>query len=222
MRYFSKPLQTFLTGVLVVLPLMLTAAAIIYVGNLLLRMAGPGSTIGRLLVLIGMKFAANSMAAYLLGFVVVVLCIYLLGLLVQLGLRSRLESLVDRFVRRLPLVGSIYDVTNRFVGLLERKEKTDLKTMSPVWCFFGGVGGTAVLALLPSADPVVLNGQRYNVILVPSAPVPFGGALIYVPAEWVKPAPFGVEALINIYVSMGISLPKGSEGKTPSELKRSD
>jgi uncharacterized membrane protein len=37
--------------------------------------------------------------------------------------------------------------------------------------------------------------------------VPFGGALIYVPSEWVKPAEGGVERLMNVYVSMGVTQP---------------
>jgi uncharacterized membrane protein len=44
-------------------------------------------------------------------------------------------------------------------------------------------------------------------VLVPTAPVPFGGALIYVPAEWVRPANIGVERLTAVYVSMGITPP---------------
>jgi uncharacterized membrane protein len=37
--------------------------------------------------------------------------------------------------------------------------------------------------------------------------VPFGGALLYVPTEWVRPANIGVDALTGIYVSMGITPP---------------
>ena len=40
-----------------------------------------------------------------------------------------------------------------------------------------------------------------------TAPVPFGGALVYVPAEWVKSAEGGVERLMNVYVSMGVTRP---------------
>ena len=46
--------------------------------------------------------------------------------------------------------------------------------MSPVWCFFGGKGA-AVLALAPSAQPIEIDGQSYLAVLVPTAPVPFGG-----------------------------------------------
>jgi uncharacterized membrane protein len=42
-------------------------------------------------------------------------------------------------------------------------------------------------------------------VLVPTAPVPVGGGLIYVPEEWVSPANVGVEALTSIYVSMGVT-----------------
>jgi uncharacterized membrane protein len=78
--------------------------------------------------------------------------------------------------------------------------------MRPVWCFFGG-DGAAVLALAPSAQPVDIEGRNYFAVLVPTAPVPFGGALIYVPAEWVRPANIGVDKLTAIYVSMGITSP---------------
>jgi uncharacterized membrane protein len=79
--------------------------------------------------------------------------------------------------------------------------------MSPVWCFFGGKGGAAVLGLMPSPEPVLIGEHSYLAVLVPSAPVPFGGALIYVPSDWVKPAEGGVERLMNVYVSMGVTPP---------------
>jgi len=106
------------------------------------------------------------------------------------------------------LVGNLYDVTKRFVAIVDRKKEDGLKSMSPVWCFFGGEGGAAVLGLLPMPRPIVIGEQQYHVVLVPSAPVPVGGCLVYVPVEWVKPADFGVEALMSIYVSMGVTSPQ--------------
>jgi uncharacterized membrane protein len=52
---------------------------------------------------------------------------------------------------------------------------------------------------------VTLNGELYHVVLVPSAPVPVGGALVYVPVKWVKPADIGIEGLMSIYVAMGVA-----------------
>jgi uncharacterized membrane protein len=78
--------------------------------------------------------------------------------------------------------------------------------MSPVWCFFGGQGA-AVLALLPNPEPVEIDGRAYFAVLVPTAPIPVGGGLLYVPCDWVKPANMGIEAFTSIYVSMGITPP---------------
>lgn len=108
---------------------------------------------------------------------------------------------------RIPLVSNIYDVSKRFVAIVDRGDQGDLKSMSPVWCFFGGEGGAAVLGLMPSPQPVIIGEHSYLGLLVPSAPVPFGGALIYVPTDWVKPAEGGVERLMNVYVSMGVTPP---------------
>jgi uncharacterized membrane protein len=146
-----------------------------------------------------------------------VTAIYFLGLVVQSGMQARIQKMLESGLRRVPLVGAVYDMSNRFVGVFGKKgQPTDLKTMSPVWCFFGGDGGTAVLALLPNPDPIILGGHKYHVVLVPSAPIPIGGGLLYVPASWIKRADFGVEALTSIYVSMGVSMPASLTKQSPA------
>jgi uncharacterized membrane protein len=117
-------------------------------------------------------------------------------------------AMIDSLMQRIPLVGNLYDVTKRFVAIVDRKDQDGLRSMSPVWCFFGGEGGAAVLGLLPMPKPIMIGDQPYYVVLVPSAPVPVGGCLVYVPVKWVKPADFGVEALMSIYVSMGVTSPQ--------------
>jgi uncharacterized membrane protein len=197
---------------LAVLPVVLTVAVIVWVASLIDQFIGPHSAVGKLLVSIGLTVVETRIAAYLIGIVFVLWAVYMLGLFVQAGLQRRLQVLVDDVLRRIPFVGSVYDLAHRFVGMLDRKEQTDLKTMSPVWCFFGGEGGAAVLALLPTPEPILLGGHQCHVVLVPTAPVPFGGGLFFVPAEWIKPASFGVEGLTSIYVSMGISAPQYFSG----------
>ncbi|MNR45544.1 hypothetical protein D3C85_1644010 [compost metagenome] len=95
--------------------------------------------------------------------------------------------------------------------------------MSPVWCFFGG-DGAAVLALRPSPESFELEGRQYCAVLVPSAPIPVGGGLIYVPVEWVRPADMGVDGLTGIYLSMGLSPPHqaGKLAKEPVVLTDGD
>ena len=67
-----------------------------------------------------------------------------------------------------------------------------------------------MLGLAPSHDPVEIEGRQYFAVLVPTAPVPIGGGLLYVPVEWVKPANMGIDKLTEIYVSMGLTPPSSA------------
>ncbi len=214
-KFFRAPIRTFVAGTIAVLPVILTVAVIVWVASLVDQLIGPHSAVGKLLVSIGLTVVETRVAAYLIGIVFVLSAVYVLGLFVEAGLQKRLQGFIDNALRRIPLVGSVYDLAHRFVGMLDRKEQTDLKTMSPVWCFFGGEGGAAVLALLATPELILLGGHQCHVVLVPTAPVPFGGGLFFVPAEWIKPASFGVEGLTSIYVSMGISAPQYFSGSAP-------
>src|SRR5438876_2015174 len=200
--------RTFLAGFFVLLPLAVTITVIVWVGTFIYAYVGPDSAIGRILTSIGFRLSDSPIAAYALGAIIVVGLIYLLGLGVESRLESRVRFLIDSLMQRIPFVGNLYDVTKRFVAIMDRKDQDGLKSMSPVWCFFGGEGGAAVLGLLPMPKPIMIGDQQYHVVLVPSAPVPVGGCLVYVPVEWVRPADFGVEALMSIYVSMGVTTPQ--------------
>lgn len=200
---------TWLAGLLVLLPLGLTLVLIAWLVGLLNRLLGPGSALGKVFAALGAPLAGDSPLAYLLGTVLLIVAVYPVGLAVQAGLKGPLERLADHTLRRIPLLGSLYDMADRVVGLLDRKQAADLRAMSPVWCFFGGAPGdsAAVLALAPSAETMRIEDREYRAILVPTAPVPIGGGLLYVPAEWVKPAHIGIDRVISTYVSMGLTPP---------------
>jgi len=208
----STFLQTFLLGLLALLPLTLTVIAVGWFVSLLEQFLGPDSTIGGVLTVVGFSFIDSRILAYASGVLLVLLMIYFLGFVLQWSLANRLKELVSNLVSRIPVIGDIYDLVNRFVGVIGTKDDNALKSMMPAWCFFGGEGGTAVLALLPNPEPLEINGFEYYGILVPSAPIPVGGGLLFVPKEWVKPANIGMEGLTSIYVTMGVSAPSMLQG----------
>jgi len=209
--------RIFLSGALALLPIMVTVIVTAWVGSLLARFAGPGSLLGNLITSLGLNISGSSTIAYFIGLGIILGLIFALGLLVESGLRTWISNSFDWLMSRIPLVSNVYDLSKRFVAIMDRSgEEDSLKSMRPVWCFFGGEGSAAVLALMPSHEPVVIGENKYVPVLVPSAPVPFGGALIYVPDDWVKPAEGGVERLMNVYVSMGVTPPEGiPSGATP-------
>lgn len=200
---------TWLAGLLLLLPLALTLAVLGWLLSFINQLVGPGSFVGGLFAKLGYPFSSNPMLAYLFGTLVLVAAIYLLGLVAQAGLKRPLQSLADRTVRRIPVLGGLYNLADRVVGILDQKQSADIGAMRPVWCFFGG-DGVATLALAPSATPIDIEGRQYYAVLIPTAPVPFGGALLYVPADWVRPADIGVDKLTAVYVSMGITPPSSA------------
>ena len=209
-------LRVFVVGLLALLPLIITVVVTIWIVSLAREYLGPESDFGQLLVAIGLSVNAGAMVPYVVGLAIVLVFIYLFGLIVETRIGRWIPQIIDVLLRRIPILSNLYDMSQRFVSIVDTKSGDSLESMSPVWCFFGGDQGAAVLALLPSMKPISIGSDEYVGILIPTAPVPFGGCLIYVPANWIKPAEGGVEQLMNVYVSMGVTQPHppGGDGKT--------
>jgi uncharacterized membrane protein len=203
-------LRLFVTGLLAALPLAATVAVFAWAISLLLRWVGPNSAMGELLGGIGLGVTGSEIVGYAIGVAIILGVILLLGVLVELGLQRGMTDLVDAVVGRIPLVRSVYDLVQRFVSLMSARDDGGTRAMRPVWCHFGGRDGphSAVLALQSSPDAVLVDGRRCLIVLVPTAPVPVGGGLIFVPEEWVTPAELSVEAITSLYVSMGVTAPQ--------------
>lgn len=198
--------RIFLSGLLALLPLVLTIALIGWLGDFLAGYVGPGSIVGQLLTQLGLSVGPGT-TPYLIGVLLTLLAIFVLGFLLETRLWTLVSGALDSLMLRIPVVSTIYALSKRFVSLVDMKDDDGLKKMSTVWCFFGGEAGAAVLALMPSSTPIRFGNIDYVGILVPTAPVPVGGGLIYVPSNWIKPANCGVDELMSVYVSMGATPP---------------
>lgn len=206
--FFGRMFNPFIAGVLIIFPLAITIIVIVWFVNLIAGFLGPESSFGSLLQDIGLNFVSNPIIAYLIGLCAGIGLIFLLGLLVQAGLKQRYNAISDSIMSRIPFIKTIYDASRKIASLFELKDQPDMKAMSPVLCHFGGEGGTAVLALLTSKDTLDLDGRKYYSIMIPTSPVPIGGAILYVPVEWVKKVDMGIDGLVNVYVSMGVTGPE--------------
>lgn len=203
----SRLLRILMAGIIALLPILVTAFLTVWIAGFVHDWVGPDSGIGQFLVSMGLTVFSSKAGAYFFGLVILVIGLFFLGLIVESNLRPWFDRALDGVLRRIPLVSNVYDLSKRFVSMVDRSGGDDIKNMSPVWCFFGGDGGAAVLGLMPSPQPVMIGTQEYLAILVPSAPVPVGGCLIYVPSAWIKPAGGGIDRLMSVYVSMGMTPP---------------
>jgi uncharacterized membrane protein len=201
----AQALRLFVTGLLAALPLVATLAVFWWLLSLLNQWLGPSSAVGGVLKAVGLGVSGSEVVGYTMGLGVLVIALMLLGAGVELGLQRGLARVFDALLGRIPVVRTVYDLAQKLVGLLDQRDNEGVRAMSPVWVHFGGEGGAAALALLSSPEVLEVRGRRCLAVLVPTAPVPVGGGLLYVPEDWVTPAELGVEALTSIYVSMGVT-----------------
>ncbi len=198
----------FMAGLLAVLPVVLTVAIIVWVATFLRGFLGPETFLGRGLASVGMHFGSDGILSYLIGIALVVAAIFTLGLLVEWGAKRFLQELLDTLLKKLPIIGSLYGSLKQLVAMFDQSDETKLKSMSVVYCYFGSMGNAGVLALMPSPEPIKIEGQAYYVVIIPTSPIPFGGGLVFFPVELVKPVDMSVDHLISIYVSMGATVPE--------------
>lgn len=204
-RYFT---HTFLAGLFTVLPFVATVAIVVWVAGFLDDFLGPGTVVGRLLAGLGLRFTSSEQLAYIAGWALVLLGVFGVGVLVEFGAQRLLRDRVDALLARVPLLGGVYGTMRQLVGMMDKQGQADLKGMSVVFCLFGGDTGAAFLALMPTPEQFRVGEIDYHAVLIPTAPVPFGGSLIFVPAKSVLPSQLSVDAFMSLYVSMGVTGPQ--------------
>lgn len=210
MGLLKKLLRIFLVGVAAVLPLVITVLVVAWVSSYLTALLGPHTMLGQVLRRMGFIFVrdGSDILADVVGWLIVLGGIFGLGLLVELGARRFVYDRLDGVIERIPLIGGIYGTARQLVGMMDTKGNPDFKTMQVVFCNFGGDRGAAFLALLPTPDRFLIGDTEFNAVLIPSAPVPVGGSLLFVPSASVTPAGVTVDAFMSIYVSMGVTGPQ--------------
>ena len=113
--------RIFGAGMMAALPLFITLAVTAWLVGFVVDYAGPQSRFGRFLISLGLGFNASSVPPYLLGLAVIVAGIYVLGLLVESRLGGWVSTLVDRMVRPIPGVSSVYDLSKRVTSIVDFK-----------------------------------------------------------------------------------------------------
>lgn len=205
----SRLARVFAAGAIALLPMVATLGLMSVAVSFVYGWVGPSSLFGSVLVKLGFGVGGSELLSYLVGVGVVLAGVFAAGLLVELGLRRWLRRTSDVVLGKIPVVKTVYETVGNFVSLLSKEGSSSTRGMTPVWCRFGESPCTMVLGLLSSPDPVWICGEPFKAVIVPTAPVPVGGGLLFLPASRVTLAEgVGVEALTSIYVSMGVTTPQ--------------
>ncbi len=134
-----------------------------------------------------------------------IVVIFVLGALLESGSKRMMERIAQKTVHRLPLVRAIYKATDKFINLVPSGDSDQLKGMQVVFCQFGqGKDSTGTLALMPTPEMFKIGERDYRIVVIPTAPIPIGGAMLFMPAESVFPTTMSIDAFIGSYVSLGV------------------
>lgn len=210
-RWFLQQgiVSTFLSGLFVILPVVVTVAIIVWVAEKIQELLGPGSTAGQGLRRLGLQFVTDEITAWVIGLVLVLIGVWLLGVLVKTRARNRVKSAIDGIVGRIPIVKSVYGTVEQIVSMVNREDQSgEMAGMAVVFCALGGPQGLGMIGLLPSRETYRFGPQEYCLIYVPTSPVPMTGYITLVPAAQVQVIEMSADQMMQIYLSLGVLAPK--------------
>jgi len=205
--------STFLAGLFVLLPIAITIGLMSWVGGILAAWFGPGSVVGNALQRMGglepvepgdeIEFVAK-LTAWLIGCLIVLAAIWLLGLFARSIGKDTLAKGFNTAVEQVPLVNTLYKPVVQVVDMLKKDGNDDMQGMSVAYCAFGGEGGAGFLGLLVSEHVYHFADREYQVIYIPTSPVPMSGGIIFAPTSSVHKVDMTVDDLMQIYFSIGV------------------
>ena len=197
-----KILTPFATGLLFLAPVLLTLILLNWLSGYLIAALGPETPLGQALGAAGMFFTPSPLAAFWAGLGMAAVLVWLIGIAVQTRFRQRLEGGLDGLIARIPVLGPLYRPLAQFVRMMGSSPGGEMSGMSVVSVSFGE--SVEALALLTSPHVHDFGQGPRQLILIPTAPVPVGGGLLFVEPSRVKPVPsMGVDDLAKLYVTMG-------------------
>lgn len=202
MTILQKLFRYLITGTVFLLPFIITASIVAWIGINIAKYFGPNTLIGSWLEKIGFFWLQSNypLLSWFLGLLTTLLVLIIIGFLVERRFVKQAVNAMNGQIKRIPAIGTLYGSIHQLVSLFVKNENSDMKNMKPVYCRFGG---TIVLALMPTTDKFIIGDKSFYSVIIPTAPIPFGGAVLMVPEEDVIFSDMHMDQFLSYYGSMG-------------------
>lgn len=212
---FSHLRQHFLTGLVIILPLLITIWMLRILFNLVHGMSTP--FILRILTLLRVPLvddpAFSNYLAPLIGVAATLVLILLVGLLTTNFLGQRIVRAFDRLMLRIPLIKAIYGASRQLLDALNMKTDTFRRVVAVEYprpgVFTIGFVAREDTTLRTAGDRKGMPG--YTMVFLPTTPNPTSGWLVAVPDRDVISLDMTIEEGIKMIVSGGLVIPAGWE-----------
>ena len=199
----------FLSGVLVVVPLILTYIVLKFLFELIDDILRP---------LIERVFGYHIFG---LGVVLTLLIIILAGILTRNFIGAKIYKIWDYFLTRVPLVRPFYTAAKQLLEAIAQPSKTSFQEVVLVEY---PRKGTLALGFLSNHIDIVSDNYSGKMVsvFIPSTPTPVSGMVVILPYEEVIPLDITVEEGIKFLVSGGYASPEIIKQKVKSQVIDTD
>lgn len=194
-RWTARIRQTFLAGLLALVPATLTVAVLVWLFRWLDGLLGPALT----------RLAGRQIPG--LGLVATVILVFLLGLVSRNVIGRRLVTATERVVQRVPVVRTLYGSTKEVVSSLADRPAQGFKSVVLFEYPRRGLWSVGFVTGSVRPQAVDLSAEDLVTIFVPTAPIPTTGFLILVPRADVREISITVEQAVRLMMSGGILRP---------------
>jgi len=187
--------RSFVSGVLVVVPVILTYIVLKFLFEAIDGILGP-----ILVRLIGYDLP-------LLGVTTLLLLILLVGVIVRSYLGHRVYSIGDRILARLPLIRPVYSAAKQLLEAIAGPSMDAFKDVALIeyprrGCWALGFVARRIEIELDSSS------RACAVVFVPSTPTPISGMAVVLPLDEIMPVDMTIEEAVKFLVSGGVASPE--------------
>jgi len=143
----------------------------------------------------------------IVGFFFSLLLILWLGSLASGFLGRQVINGIDRSMKAIPLVRSIYPYTKQVVEFFLSEEQLEFDTVVAVPYPSKGLWALGFVTSKAFRSLREATGQDLVSVFIPSSPMPMTGYTIFVPVDRLIPMPFTVDEALRATVSGGVLIP---------------
>lgn len=194
--------QIFITGLVILVPLAVTAAMLVFLFNLIDTWLAP--LMNQILRWAGVPLPVGWTRIPGLGILATILIVFFTGLVGSNYLGRRLLSLGHRLLKTIPLVKDVYGGVTQLVRVLSSGESAPFSTAvllefprSGIWTM-GFVTGQASELLNREAGDELVN------VYIPAAPIPTQGLFIQVPKQSLRILPLSTDDAFKTLATLGL------------------
>jgi len=197
MAFKNKIKRHFITGLVAILPLGLTVGVIWFLIQKI------GGFFGKYFTQISLFRDISKPLSSLLGFIAVIIGIYLIGFITSSFIGRWALNTLDKIMTKLPFVKGLYNATRQLVNAI----MIDHSAFSKVVIIKYPCENTYTLAFLTSKDKWKIGGKEYFNVFLPTSPNPTSGYYLIYPASQIIETGISIQDGFKIITSGGVILP---------------